>query len=249
MHFIGMTAYHLGDMEVSYNVPLTALSLVIAIAASALGIGIVGINPRSYVRIAFGGTTAGLGIAAMHYTGMAAMQTGSVVTYDLKRVALSVGIAVGAALAALVIAFRVRKRLHMVFASAIMTGAVCGMHYTAMTAVRVKYTDNAAPMAGADPIVMGLVVVIVWFLVLASVIILAVDALSEDSTFSLAKPPPRPDRAAGADPEVASVLPRGRAPRYADSGTTPLTHGHMAYQRGDRPDSGGSFTTAPRHRT
>lgn len=151
MHFIGMAAYHLGTMGIVYNVPLTALSLVIAVAASALGIGIVGTNPRSLGRVLGGGVTAGLGIAAMHYTGMAAMQTGSRITYDPTRVVLSIGIAIGAALAALVIAFRVRSRTHVVLASVIMTAAVCGMHYTAMTAVRVEHMDGSAPMTGADP--------------------------------------------------------------------------------------------------
>ncbi|WP_007509631.1 MULTISPECIES: MHYT domain-containing protein [Pseudofrankia] len=249
MHFIGMAAYHLGTMGIVYNVPLTALSLVIAVAASALGIGIVGTNPRSLGRVLGGGVTAGLGIAAMHYTGMAAMQTGSRITYDPTRVVLSIGIAIGAALAALVIAFRVRSRTHVVLASVIMTAAVCGMHYTAMTAVRVEHMDGSAPMTGADPIAMSLAVCVVTFTVLSTVIIMALGVLSDEGNFSLRKAAARTGGTtahagcggAGASftervPRTVDVDPAGRIPRSVRS------------QRDDRPRLGGSFVTRPRHR-
>ncbi|MBL7487004.1 histidine kinase [Frankia sp. AgB1.9] len=227
MHFVAMTAYHLGDMEIVYNVPLTALSLVVAVAASALGISIVATDPRSLGRIAVGGVTAGLGIALMHYTGMAAMRTGSRVTYDPGRVVLSVGIAVGAALAALVIAFRVRSRTHVLLASTVMTVAVCGMHYTAMTAVRVERMDVTAPMTGADPIAMVLAVCVVTFTVLAGVIILAIGALSEEGSFRL-------ERNSGRTGQVATDVVRGApnvfsprpVPRNADFDPTPVRPGH-----------------------
>jgi len=48
----------------------------------------------------------GLGIVAMHYTGMAAMRMAAGLGYDPLFVALSVLIAIGAAVAALWLAFR-----------------------------------------------------------------------------------------------------------------------------------------------
>jgi NO-binding membrane sensor protein with MHYT domain len=195
MHFIGMTAYRLGDMSIAYNVPLTALSLVVAVAVSALGISIVCADPRSNVRLVGSGTVTGLGIAAMHYLGMAAMRTGSKMTYDRARVVLSVGLAIGAALAALFIAVRVRTRAHITLASILMTGAVCGMHYTAMTAVRVEHADMNMAISGANPILLVFAVCTVTSTVLTSVIILA---LGDD---------PR-DRATRAPREVVLSRPR-----------------------------------------
>jgi len=49
-----------------------------------------------------------MGLAGMHYTGMAAMQLEAGAEYDLELVALSIVIAIGASFAALWLAFQLR---------------------------------------------------------------------------------------------------------------------------------------------
>jgi NO-binding membrane sensor protein with MHYT domain len=142
-----MLGYHVGARTIEYNLPVTLLSLLISVGVSALGLAIVGSNPRSAVRLVFAGVITGLGVAAMHYTGMAAMEVGSKVTYDRNLVLLSVAIAVVAALAALWIAYHVRTIAHTVVASVVMAAAVCGMHYTAMAATEVANTTALTPIA------------------------------------------------------------------------------------------------------
>ncbi|MDT3438939.1 MHYT domain-containing protein [Pseudofrankia sp. BMG5.37] len=173
MHFMGMLGYHVGNRQLAYNLPLTALSLLIAVGVSAIGLSIVGSNPRSAGRLVVGGVIAGLGVAAMHYTGMAAMQSGSTVTYDTKLAGASVAIAVVAALAALWLAFRVRTTAHIVAASVVMAVAVCGMHYTAMAATQIAQTDHLDQISGADPIVLSFPVMLIAFTVLALIIFAA----------------------------------------------------------------------------
>jgi NO-binding membrane sensor protein with MHYT domain len=186
MHFIGMAAYHLGGMTIVYNVPLTVLSLAIAVLTSGVGLAIVSFQPDSLRRLALGGVVAGLGVAAMHYTGMAAMRTASTIDYEHGRVVVSIVIAVVAALAALFIAFRVRSKVHVVVASFIMAAAVCGMHYTGMSATRVEHTANAEKVSGADPLTLSLIVCVVAFTALATVIFNALGGMADAGAFRMA---------------------------------------------------------------
>src|SRR6266700_7960084 len=73
MHYIGMLAFRL-PVPVQYDWPTVVLSLVAAIAASAIALVVVS-RPRMGVRQALlGSVLMGGGIATMHYTGMEAMR-------------------------------------------------------------------------------------------------------------------------------------------------------------------------------
>jgi NO-binding membrane sensor protein with MHYT domain len=77
----------------------------------------------------------GLGIAGMHYLGMGAIR-GCGLAYDYGLVAASVGIAIGASMAALWFAFY-RRTFLMTFAGGVVQGlAIASMHYTAMAATQ-----------------------------------------------------------------------------------------------------------------
>ena len=89
MHFIAMLAFQLGT-GVTYDVATTVLSLVIAIVMSGLGLFIVYRQRGGWPAILGGGILAGTGIAAMHYTGMAAMRMASRLSYDPFLFGLSV---------------------------------------------------------------------------------------------------------------------------------------------------------------
>ena len=93
MHFIGMLA-HILPIPVAYDPGITALSIVPAIHVVARP---VVTTPRLLV----GGTLMGVGIGAMHYTGMSALQLEAVVRYDPTLFAASVGVAVLLAILAL----------------------------------------------------------------------------------------------------------------------------------------------------
>src|SRR5215470_7801022 len=105
MHFIGMLAFIM-PMPVGYDFGLTLLSLVVAIGVTGFGFFMIGIRRVPALEFVFSGIFAGIGIVAMHYIGMAAMRMPADIRYDPVLVALSVLIAVGAAIAALWLAFR-----------------------------------------------------------------------------------------------------------------------------------------------
>lgn len=79
----------------------------------------------------------GLGISAMHYTGMAALRMSPPIGYDLPIVALSVAIAVIASWGALLMMHQGERiklplLLRLLLGAVIMGLAISGMHYTAM---------------------------------------------------------------------------------------------------------------------
>ena len=138
MHFIGMLAFRL-PIELGYDLPITFLSLLIAMLSSGFALWMVSQPQLPYSRLAVGALIMGAGIAAMHYTGMAAMRMEPGIVYDPALFTASLFIAVGASAAALLIAFRLRRhtpyvRLARGGAAVIMGIAIVGMHYTGMAA-------------------------------------------------------------------------------------------------------------------
>ncbi|MET8277967.1 MHYT domain-containing protein [Micromonospora sp. NPDC005174] len=149
MHFMAMLGFAVDGTRIRYDVPLTAASTVIAVVAVGIGLAIVGTGQLNPVRLVAGGVFTGAGVAAMHYTGMAAMRLNGSLGYDTTRVVLSVVIAVVAATVALWLAMTVRRGL-AIFGSALVMGvAVNGMHFTGMSALSVHLHERSGGVTGA----------------------------------------------------------------------------------------------------
>ncbi len=71
-HFVAMLAYDPGA-GAGYNIPVTLMSLIFAVSIAAVGLSIALLNDRRST-IAMGGAVVGAGVAAMHYTGMMALE-------------------------------------------------------------------------------------------------------------------------------------------------------------------------------
>lgn len=138
MHFIGMLAFHL-PIELGFDIPITLLSLLIAILASGFALWLVSQAQLPMLQLGFGALIMGAGISGMHYCGMAALRMQPGIAYDPARLAWSLLIAFSASAAALWIAFRLRQqtpyvRLFRAGAAVFMGMAIAGMHYTGMSA-------------------------------------------------------------------------------------------------------------------
>jgi NO-binding membrane sensor protein with MHYT domain len=142
MHFVAMMGFSVVGTPIRYDIGLTAASAVIAVVTVGIGLAIALLGKGAQnIRIVTGGVIAGLGVAAMHYTGMAAMRLNGDISYATTRVGLSIGIAVVAAAVALWLTMYVQTSL-VVFAAALVMGvAVNGMHFTGMSAMAV--TEHA----------------------------------------------------------------------------------------------------------
>ncbi|WP_194789371.1 putative bifunctional diguanylate cyclase/phosphodiesterase [Pseudomonas sp. UFMG81] len=162
MHFISMLAFQ-APLEIHYDVPLTGLSLLIALLAAWLAMDSLDrgeMRLHHYLRTAL---FIGLGIGLMHYTGMAALQTTARQYYQGELLLASLAIAVATSLVALLLAGHFRQgggTLNLMMkcgASLLMAGGIIFTHFTGMaamtlvipseTALRLTSGDNSLQLA------------------------------------------------------------------------------------------------------
>ncbi|MFI1412726.1 MHYT domain-containing protein [Streptomyces sp. NPDC020707] len=174
MHFIAMMGFSVQESPVNYDMLMTFASLGVAIVMVGIGIFIVGYRGASGTALFTGGTITGLGVASMHYLGMAGMRLNGKLEYNTLTVAASVVIAVAAAIAALWAAGQVRGFLWSVGASLVMGLAVSGMHYTGMAALSVHLHGATSTPAGDSPasLLAPLMIGPLAFLLLAGVVVM-----------------------------------------------------------------------------
>ena len=155
MHFVAMLGFTIPGQTITYSVPVTVLSMLIAVVVVGIGLLIVGFGSAGWRNLLLGGVIIGFGVASMHYIGMAAMKMPDTVRYNNTLVVLSVVIAVVAGTAALWAALRLTAVWATLVASLIMGVAVSGMHYTGMAAMHVYGTQNPGMLAGMSGGVSG----------------------------------------------------------------------------------------------
>jgi NO-binding membrane sensor protein with MHYT domain len=173
MHFVAMLAFIM-PTPMSYDIGLTTLSLVVAMFVTGGGFYAISRHSGSPLHLVLSGIFMGLGIAAMHYTGMAAMREHVELGYDRIFVALSLIIAIGASTAALWLAFRTTDLGQKLIAAVVMGLAISGMHYTAMggtTFTTHGPVPKAHGYASLDQTNLALAVAGITFVILASALI------------------------------------------------------------------------------
>jgi len=164
MHFIAMLGFAIPGESIRYNVPITIASMLIAVIVVAIGTFIVGFSRSGNGPLLLGGLIIGIGVASMHYLGMAAIRVPDSLSYNPALVAASVIIAVIAGTAALWAALRLDTLWATLVASLIMGVAVSGMHYTGMAALQVQAAPGLAVSTSATasagefllPLIIGL---------------------------------------------------------------------------------------------
>lgn len=175
MHFTAMLGFDVPASPLRYNISLTMASLALSVVTVGCGLMIVGHGARRPARIVVSGFVTGIGVLAMHYTGMLAMHVAGDIHYRPALVAASALIAVVAATAALWFTVSVTGWAAVTGAAAIMAVAVCGMHYTAMAAMQVELSRSLTPhVAGSRPLMM---IVPITLITAATVLGLAFSAL------------------------------------------------------------------------
>ncbi|MCX4968671.1 hypothetical protein OHA98_28725 [Streptomyces sp. NBC_00654] len=176
MHFVAMMGFTVEGAPITYDKAITFASLAVAIVMVGIGIFIVGYRGATRMALITGGTITGLGVASMHYLGMAGMRLQGQFAYDTLTVSLSVVIAVVAATAALWAAVSVHGFAASLGASLVMGVAVSGMHYTGMAALDVHLHADAATgaVAGDTPatLIVPMLIGPAVFLLLAAVIVM-----------------------------------------------------------------------------
>lgn len=175
MHFISMLAFQ-APIEEHYDVPLTGLSLLIALAAAWLAMSSLDrshMRPWHYLQSAL---LIGSGIVMMHFVGMAALQTGAQQYYQTNLLLVSAAIALLTSLAALLLARYFRNgtgKLHLIMkygASLLMASGIVATHFTAMAAMTLIIpADTALRLPSVDnSLQLGLTVAVITLLISGS---------------------------------------------------------------------------------
>src|ERR1700726_214911 len=147
MHYIGMLAFLL-PVPVAYHWPTVLLSLLAAILASVVALGVVSRPKMGASRAVAGSVLMGGGIASMHYIGMAAMRLPAICQFNSSLVIMSAMFAVLISFAALWIAFHFRDEKtgigrEKLAGAVVMGAAIPVMHYTGMAAA--SFTPSSMP--------------------------------------------------------------------------------------------------------
>ena len=155
MHFVGMLALRV-PLSLSYNAPVTAVSVLPAIFASGLLLFLVRRYRTPHAgHVALGSLILGAGIGGMHYAGMAAIELQPLLSFNLPVVALSVLVAVALSSLGVWIAFRQGSGQTVAdyrwLGAVVMGCAVAAMHYTGMAAAHFDANCVSAPSAWGVP--------------------------------------------------------------------------------------------------
>ena len=138
MHYIGMLAFIL-PIPVRYDWPTVLLSLIAAVAASAVALFVVSRQTLGWLESVYGSVLMGGGIATMHYIGMEAMRLNAMCHYSVRLVTLSIVLAILISFVALLLTFHSREesktfRWKKMSSAVLMGAAIPVMHYTGMAA-------------------------------------------------------------------------------------------------------------------
>jgi diguanylate cyclase (GGDEF)-like protein/PAS domain S-box-containing protein len=135
-HFIAMLAF-LPPMPVAYELWLTVFSFAYAVIIAGAGFAITVLGSRRRLAAPLGGLVVGGGIAAMHYTGMAAFVVAGRLSWDPALVAASIAFGGLFGALAMAVAMDGTSRKRMLAAAGLLVVAIVSHHFTAMGAVTI----------------------------------------------------------------------------------------------------------------
>ncbi|WP_129669007.1 MHYT domain-containing protein [Phytoactinopolyspora endophytica] len=170
MHLIAILGFGVDGTPVRFDIPLTLLSLLVAVVVVTAGVFAVG-RDRSRTRgVVLGGILVGIGIAGMHIVGMFAAEIHGTLSYDPVPMVVSVVIAVGVATLALMVAFLTTSFRGTAFAALLMGFAATAAEYTGFIGLQLDVTPGTSvlPGASAEEFIFPFIVVFGSFLFLSS---------------------------------------------------------------------------------
>ena len=146
-HFIAMLAYQ-AEIPATYDIGLTALSLLAGIVVMGFGFDVaLHEAPPAWVR-AVGGGIVGIGVALLHYLGMAAVRMPAMLSYAPGLAITSVVLAITFGSIALMVACDPARAWGRAGGALLMIAMVVSLHFTAMGAVHLDHGGMRAGMEG-----------------------------------------------------------------------------------------------------
>ena len=142
MHFVAILAMRFG-IPVYFDISQTVASALIAILLACLALLIVNFTRPSKAMITLSGAILGLGITAMHYVGMSAIQ-GCLPVFSVGGIVLAGVLSVIFGVVAMALAFGRQQEVSTLWATLVFGAAVTVVHFSAMSNT-VFLTSAVAP--------------------------------------------------------------------------------------------------------
>ncbi|TCS65108.1 bifunctional diguanylate cyclase/phosphodiesterase [Varunaivibrio sulfuroxidans] len=191
MHFVAMLSLNLGD-DVGYDAGLTLVSLLPGVIAGTVALWFIGHGKRKYARPFQSGVVMGLGISAMHFVGLVAIDMQGNVHLSSLRLALSVVFSIGLSIVAMGIyqntcvlipklnALGNEARKGM--AALIMGAAMFAMHFVSMSGVTfVNAIGAPLPPESSSSMLLAISAAVVTLIIMGLAIVAAmVDRMVRD---------------------------------------------------------------------
>jgi diguanylate cyclase (GGDEF)-like protein len=149
-HFLAMLSYDPG-LRVGYASTAVLASLLLAVAFMAAGFAVIP-QDKNRALVAAAGLLIGVGLALMHYVGMAGFVTQGHIEWDPATVAASILLGVAGSVAALMLGRRAPRRGRRLLTAGLLTLGACGMHVASMAALTIHRDLH---MAVSDQLLSG----------------------------------------------------------------------------------------------
>jgi NO-binding membrane sensor protein with MHYT domain len=178
MHFIAMLGFAIPGETIRYNVPVTLLSVVIAVAVVAAGLLIVGFGQHTWRNLTLAGTVTGLGVATVHFTAMGAMRMPAAMNYNVPLFGISALIGIALSITAFWAAMRLTRIWSTIGAALLIGTAVTVMHYTGMAAMRVSMPPAGMMMNTSGATVSGFLLPLICCITLMTFLLISIIGIS-----------------------------------------------------------------------
>ncbi len=174
MHFLAILAMRF-NVPVYFEIGETVASALFAILLAGLALLIMHFGVRTQVKAAISGAILGVGIVAMHYVGLSAIE-GCLPVYSTAGVVVAGVLAVGLGIAAITIAYGARTERNTLLATLVFGAAVTVVHFTAIS--QTTFEAAGAPVSlGLGNSQVALLVMLPVFIIAGAFLLVSASSL------------------------------------------------------------------------
>ncbi len=175
MHFIAILAMRF-NVPVYFEIGETVASALIAILLAGMALLILHFGVRSKQKAVVSGAILGVGIVAMHYVGLSAIE-GCLPVYTPVGIAVAGILAVGLGIVAVTIAYDARTERNTLLATLVFGAAVTVVHFTAISQTTFVATSDVALTKGLGNSQVALLVMLPVFVIVGAFLLVSASSL------------------------------------------------------------------------
>ena len=175
MHFIAILAMRF-NVPVYFEIGGTVASALFAILLAGLALLIMHFGVRTRAKAMLSGAILGVGIVAMHYVGLSAIE-GCLPVYSTIGIVVAGLLAVGLGIAAITIAYVARTERNTLVATLIFGAAVTVVHFTAISQTRFETVGDVILSLGLGNAQVALMVMLPVFIIAGAFLLISASSL------------------------------------------------------------------------